>query len=353
MRIGIYNPYLDILGGGEKYIFDIAEFFLKRGDNVDFFWDDINIIKEIENRYNLNIKGINLLPNIFKRKNNLLKKTLFLRNYNYLFYNTDGSLFLPLAQRNILIVQSPAHIPFNNFFNRIKIKNWNLIICNSLFTKKTLILKWPQKKIFVLYPAIEVSYFTPLKKKDLIISSGRFTQALHSKKQEILIEAFKKISKKIKYLELVFAGGLNNNDKPYFEKLKKQSRNYNIKFYPNVGFKKLRELYGKAKIYWHAAGFGEDLEKYPEKAEHFGITTVEAMASGCIPLVFKAGGQLEIVDDKKNGFFWKTKEELISLTEKILKNYSNYKDVAENAIKKSRFFSKEVFEKRLREILCL
>jgi len=36
--------------------------------------------------------------------------------------------------------------------------------------------------------------------------------------------------------------------------------------------------------------------------EHFGITTVEAMAAGCVPLVYDSGGQAEIVSSGYNGY---------------------------------------------------
>ncbi|MBU4190339.1 MAG: glycosyltransferase, partial [Candidatus Thermoplasmatota archaeon] len=60
-----------------------------------------------------------------------------------------------------------------------------------------------------------------------------------------------------------------------------------------------------------AAGFGVDEEKEPEKVEHFGITTVEAAAAGCVPVVIRKGGQPEIVKEGINGLLWEKEEELI------------------------------------------
>ena len=42
---------------------------------------------------------------------------------------------------------------------------------------------------------------------------------------------------------------------------------------------------------------GEDAERHPERFEHFGISVVEAMAAGAVPLVFGAAGPGEIVQD--------------------------------------------------------
>lgn len=352
MKIGIYNPYLNILGGGEKYTFDLADFFLKRDCEADFFWDDLLIKNKLKEQYNLELERIKIIPNIFKKRRNFIEKLTILKKYDYFFYNTDGSLFYPDAKKNILIIQSPAHVPDKTFFNQLKMKFWDLVLCNSFYVKKTIKENW-FKNISVLYPSAETSQFKPLEKENLIISVGRFTQALHAKKQEILVEAFKRFSQKLPKVKLILAGGLMRDEEPYFRLLKEKSRGYNIEIIKDMSFDKLKIAYGKAKIYWHAAGFGADLEKNPEKAEHFGISTVEAMAAGCIPIVYKAGGQLEIVDEDKNGFFWETEEELILKTEKVIKNYDNYGNLINNAILRSRDFSKAAFEENLKKILCL
>jgi len=38
MRAAIYDPYLDTLGGGERYCLTVAEILLKNGWQVDLFW---------------------------------------------------------------------------------------------------------------------------------------------------------------------------------------------------------------------------------------------------------------------------------------------------------------------------
>ena len=63
----------------------------------------------------------------------------------------------------------------------------------------------------------------------------------------------------------------------------------------NLERSRLRQLYAQARIFWHAAGYGECDER-PELSEHFGMATVEAMSAGCIPVVINKGGQPEIVE---------------------------------------------------------
>ena len=77
--------------------------------------------------------------------------------------------------------------------------------------------------------------------------------------------------------------------------------------------------------------------------EHFGITTVEAMASGCVPLVYEGGGQREIIEQGKSGFLWKTDDELIQQTIRLIKRPAVVRSVATYAVKRSQVFGQERF----------
>src|SRR5207302_138448 len=124
---------------------------------------------------------------------------------------------------------------------------------------------------------------------------------------------------------------------------------YPIQIYGDILFQELIQFYGKAKIYWHAQGFGETEPRY---MEHFGMTTVEAMASGCVPVVFGGGGQTEVVDSNQNGFLWQTKEELVAKTKMLVQNEDDRQKLAAEAIKKCKVFSKEEFFKKLDAIFA-
>ena len=96
------------------------------------------------------------------------------------------------------------------------------------------------------------------------------------------------------------------------------AENQNIDFIINPSFKELTQLYSLSKIYWHAAGHEVDQEKNPEKTEHFGMTVVEAMASGAVPVVVSKGGLTEIVEDDKNGYLWDSISELVAKTHSLM-----------------------------------
>ncbi|MCA1602183.1 MAG: glycosyltransferase, partial [Acidobacteria bacterium] len=96
-------------------------------------------------------------------------------------------------------------------------------------------------------------------------------------------------------------------------------------------------------IFWHAAGYGEDESTRPIFVEHFGISTVEAMAAGCVPVVINKGGQREIVQHGVNGFLWDTLEELKEYTAMLMNDDKLHARMAEAARESARLYSREMF----------
>lgn len=84
-----------------------------------------------------------------------------------------------------------------------------------------------------------------------------------------------------------------------------------------------------------------DIFVYPSICEEgFGISVVEAMARGCIPIVFNKGGLPEIIKNEENGFIVNdvTAE---SLADEILKviNLNNKDEIRKNVIETAKEFS--------------
>lgn len=332
MTIGFYNPYFDGFGGGERYTLTLACHWSKQHE-THLFWDDENIILESLQRFNLDLSRVKVVQNIFREKK-LFKKLFLTRKYDVIFFLTDGSIPTSFAGHNILHVQ----IPFRRFPHASwKLARYSAIIANSMYTKRNMDSK-VGKRAEVIYPPVSTSRFLPKKKEQLILSVGRFHEL---KKQDVLIEAFNKIRKKD--WRLVLAGGLLPADRDYFVSLKDKATK-SIELLPDISFKELQSLYGKAMIFWHAAGFGE---VDPMRMEHFGITTVEAMAAGCIPIVFNGGGQPEIVEEGKTGYLWNTPDELIKKTESILADNK----IISAARKKALVFDTSVFEEKYDQLL--
>lgn len=344
MKIAISSPYLDTLGGGERYILTIAE-HLSKNHRVVIFWDGENLTSAVRERLNLDISKVNFLKN--NLNSGIINKYQSLKDFDIQFIVSDGSIPIGFAKKNILHFQVPFKIN-PTIISSIKLKNWQKIIVNSRFTKD-FIDKSYSVSSEVLYPPVDIKSFTPEDKRNIILSVGRFFSPLHSKKQDILISAFKKMD--LTNWKLILAGGADKSAEEEINNLKISVGKYNIDILPNIPFSTLKKLYGSAKIYWHAAGFAEDENSNPEKVEHFGISTVEAMASGAVPVVVPFGGQKEIVDDSLNGLYFYTIDELIKKTGRLINNNNLLEKLSENAVLKSKNYSKENFCRRLDEII--
>src|SRR3989344_3571320 len=99
MKIGIFDPYLDALGGGEKYMLSIA-YCLSKMHDVFVFWDldkAENIKKSAERRFNLDFSNIKFTQNIFSPNMSIFEKLKKINSYDYIIYLSDGSIPLTLS----------------------------------------------------------------------------------------------------------------------------------------------------------------------------------------------------------------------------------------------------------------
>lgn len=113
----------------------------------------------------------------------------------------------------------------------------------------------------------------------------------------------------------------------------------------NVPEGDLRRIYQKGKIFWHFCGLNQ---KDPAKVEHFGMNIVEAMQNACLPIIFRGGGQPEIVEDGKTGFLFSDEDELMSATLDVIRHPERLEEMSSRAREKSRVFHAKVFIEKVR-----
>ena len=351
MKIAIYNPYFDSLGGGERYCLTLASHWAGLQHDVVIFWDDNNILKNAEKRFKIDLSRIKVVRNIFRGRN-ILNKPRETRKYDRIFCLSDGSIPLSFARRNILHFQSPfPRVRGKAAANKVKLRRYQAVVCNSQFTKQYIDGEFGVDSR-VIYPPVAVDQFKPVKKEKVILTVGRFTAFSINKKQKEMVQFFKKMASNLPLWEFRLVGGLLEQDRSYFQEVVKLTEGLPAYVFPNDPFEQLNDHYSRATIYWHAAGFGEDEKKNPAAMEHFGITTVEAMAAGCIPIVYDAGGQREIVEDGKNGFLWRTPNELIEKTKRVIEADEKQRNVLQkNAMLRAQDFSEKKFYKAFDALL--
>jgi len=339
-KAAIVNPYLDTLGGGERYSLAVATTLSKNHFQVDVQWGDPKIKDKLQKRFGINLKNINFVSDV-KRGD----------GYDVCFWVSDGSVPLLRARKNWLHFQVPfSNVEGKTLMNKMKFFRISDIICNSNFTKN-IIDKAYGVDSKVIYPPVAVSEIKPKRKQNIILSVGRFSRLKQSKNQDKLVQAFKKVyDSGIKNYKLVLVGGAEVGNDGFVDELKKAAKGYPISIKMSPKFSEIKELYGKAKIYWSAAGLGVNEQQNPEKLEHFGIAVVEAMSAKAVPIIYNAGGHKEIITNN-NGVLFNDLDTLINETAELIKSTKRFGAMADQAHKDSKKYSYEKFEKAIADLL--
>jgi glycosyltransferase involved in cell wall biosynthesis len=221
----------------------------------------------------------------------------------------------------------------------------------------------------LLYPPVDVKRFsaahgasaTPsalaaaTSRRQYILSVGRFFAGQHNKRHLAMIAAFRRlVDGGLRGWELHLVGGLTPGPEHarYLEQVRAAAQGYPIHIEEGLPFAELVNRYQTAAIYWHAAGYGEDEERRPIAAEHFGITTVEAMAGGCVPVVIAHGGQVELVTHGADGYLWRTLDELCAHTQALIGDPALCAQMARAAQASARRFDASHFAERLAATLA-
>jgi glycosyltransferase involved in cell wall biosynthesis len=314
--VGVFCPTLNVCGGGEFVAVAIANTLAASGRKVVFFANaevDVGGIRSFfGEKLNPSIQEIKQPTNFRPRSLPDFYQTI-LHNYvakskcNY-FVDVFSNCVFPWT--NI----SYVHYPYLNrqFFNQnfpylgnphflqagtapyvLLEKNLvsysdKLILANSRYTALE-IRRYSGKTVEVLYPPFSktVSEIAKRTTKDasenLVVTVSRIEP---SKLLERIPKIAAQTDAKIKF---AIVGRLCSNETLIFlqETTKKLGLEERVKFYPDASAETKIDLLRKAKIYLHTM-----------EGEHFGISTVEAMALGCLPIVHNSGGMKEFVPDQ-------------------------------------------------------
>jgi len=370
VKIGIFAPELKYLGGGEKYIGTIAE-ILAIKDEVEILTLETTNKRTLARRLNINLGTRVEIKTIGRFGNIPILRTLsgsfiipaLSKKYDIFICQERWIVPRSRSKRSLVIREIPPswrYFVFSRLISKIfsryldnMLKSYNMIIANSYFTKNCSDIYWDNKSI-VLHPPVDIELTKQTVKRNAILTVGRFFVGGHNKKQLFLIETFKKLHDHfLQDWEFYLIGGVTNNrrDLGFVNRCIKETKGYPIHIHTNISYQQLKAHYRNSKIFWLATGFGEDKTTHPEKLEHFGISTVEAMASGCVPIVFGEGGQLEIVRHGTDGFLWKDPNELEHFTTKVANDTKLLQSMSDAAMERSKEFGLKNFEVSLKDIL--
>jgi len=360
VKVGFYSPSLQIAGGGEKYFLTVMEEAVKRSQ------DEVVLMSPTPpSPGDWERLGIAVAPESFSWRRTA-DRTL-IRGTRDLDLFVCMRLVPPLshAARSVAIVQFPARDLFTirhsrspqaaarvlrDALERWIVSAYDLIVCYSDFVWRYAAAYLGRSDAVVISPPVDPATAT-WPKEPLILGVGRFTEM---KRQDVLIDAFHQLLRSLPAdtpWQLHLAGGLSPDADPqqYMAHLRRLADGLPVVFHPNASLATLRGLYERASIFWHAAGL--DSEHIPIRQEHFGITTVEAMNHGCVPVVIALGGQPEIVTDGINGRLWRSLDELVAQTLELISSPHQRASLGRMAARSGERFAIERFRQQAREII--
>jgi glycosyltransferase involved in cell wall biosynthesis len=226
---------------------------------------------------------------------------------------------------------------------------YDRIVANSRYTQEWTRRLWG-REAGLLYPP--VTPMAPGPKEPVILSVGRFflPGTGHNKKQLEMVQAFRRLHERNGAPGWTYhlVGGCAPEHRPYLDRIRAEAAGLPVVLHPDASGAELAALYAKASIFWHAAGLGEDPERHPDRYEHFGITTVEAMSAGAVPVVIDAAGQAEIVQRGRSGLVFADADGLAASTQWLIGAAGRRDEMSAAARERAATFGWGPFTERVR-----
>ncbi|MGZ4437223.1 MAG: glycosyltransferase [Nocardioidaceae bacterium] len=227
--------------------------------------------------------------------------------------------------------------------------SYDQVVSISEYTREWVRRYWDRDSE-LLFPPVHTSAVPAGAKRDQVLSVGRFfgQGRGHSKKQLEMVQAFVAAQDRgeLQGWEYHLVGGCSEEDLPYLEQVRAAGAGHAVHVHANAPRALVSELFATSKLFWHATGLGEHPEDAPWVFEHFGITTVEAMAAGCVPVVIAMAGQKEIVRDGVDGFLFTTLQQLQERSALLAKDEALRSKLAAAATVRAGTFSEHAFAER-------
>jgi glycosyltransferase involved in cell wall biosynthesis len=244
----------------------------------------------------------------FSKKNSIVqchfptaKHHIVAENEDYLKETRVGSVNKNVMINSNTVTRTIAKIYNKTYFQKLKDSYLNLmrnsvVITNSKFSKKA-IAEELEIEALVLNPPVDIEPFRNRalisnQREDIVLVLSRIVPYKKIENAIVVAKILKEnnIGKGMKII-----GNLYHDDDfvigSYYSYLLQMVKEYNLEDYvsfeTNLNFEKIIEAMCHAKIYLHTMS-----------GESFGISTVESMSAGLIPVVPDVGGHTEFVPQK-------------------------------------------------------
>jgi glycosyltransferase involved in cell wall biosynthesis len=213
------------------------------------------------------------------------------------------------------------------------------IVANSQFTRG-IVEKCLGKRARVINPPVASSRIAleanRRKCEDAIVTIARFRSAKG-------LEIIPKIARSLKDCEFILVGIVDSDSESCSKELSKEIERLQVQdrvhIFKNKPYSFTLAALSTAKVFLHT-----------QSTEAFGMSIVESMAAGCVPVVPRTGGPwLDILDRQEGvyGFSYKSADEAAGKIRLLIENEGLRSEISARAAERAMIFDSSAFEKKL------
>lgn len=335
MKVAIFHDYFSTMGGGEKVVLAIAECL-----KADIYTTDISIPREMLGSENIFSLGRIPTSPFFRQMKSLYRfrqadisdrydMFIFSGNWgHHASFHHNPSVFYcftpvraiydlyPVFKNRLPRPLQPGYAAWSVLMremNQRSIKRVDQIIADSKIVQKR-ITNYFSRDSILIYPPVDTRNYSCIEYGDFWLSVNRLYP---EKRIDLQIEAFKRMPDQ----KLVIVGGVSMGDHaaPYARKIRDMAEKLdNVQILGQVTDEEVVDLYSRCCGLICTA-----------MEEDFGITPLEAMASGKPVIAVAEGGFLETITPECGVFIRPRIEDIIQAVRSISQHPDDFKEVCQ------------------------
>ncbi len=349
-KIAVLHPSITKMWGAVKMMIQLSS-LLKKDNELVFFTNKIDNIL-FKQKIDFDLKEVNF----WNKYLSYLIIAYKIRKFDIVFIGNSPMHFVGVLSKILFFSKAKLiwwnhHYPWyyekkhNSFFvttkrifEKLLVKNIDLIIANSNYIKESLENIFKINNIKILYPSLdEVFYKTKFRQEDnKILNIFTYSRWVKWKNIKLIFESFDELFK-IYNFNLIIAWEWEELE--YFED--KYNNSWNIEFLWNLNSFEIISNLKKSDIFL-----------FPSKIDSFGLVNLEAMFAWLPIIWFDIWWAKELIKNNKNGFLVNSENEFIKKLETLLKDDKLRKKFSKESLMISNTnFNSNVFKKQLDKIL--
>ena len=225
-------------------------------------------------------------------------------------------------------------------FNAMKHKP--VVLTNSVYSQRA-IEEYLNVKATVVYPPVDTEKYShgnlDTCRSNIVFTITRFVESKNV--EEVLAVA--KDAPEATFVILGSAAANSDYPERLMSRAKKMGISDRISLVVNAGDDEKIRLLSQAKIYLHMMRY-----------EHFGMSIVEAMSAGLVPVVHRSGGPwIDILRETEGdvGYSYNDNREAARIISQLLKNDAEREHLSIKAVERAKTFDSSLFESSMIRIV--